>query len=234
MTHIETIKYMKSALDNALNSFEVPITAGIAEALTAANKAIAQAEQLEPVSKDPVATDSAKKDAVFEASIQFIKTLTGMEPPPIEIAPTEVFAPFREFTEKVCKVFAAPPNVEQEQPVSQVPVGKVLLHEGDVNAKGYLYNPLPEGTDIYTHPVRTKDLTDFGCVPNSNGTTNQRGELLSALEALLEDYIHRVQDAWIEAGGSDISREEVLTNCEPARNAAAAIANMTGATDELP
>lgn len=107
MTHIETIKYMKSALDNALNSFEVPMTAGIAEALTAANKAIAQAEQREPVSKEPVATDSAKKDAVFEASIQFIKTLTGMEPPPIEIATTEVFAPFREFTEKVCKVFAA-------------------------------------------------------------------------------------------------------------------------------
>lgn len=113
----------------------------------------------QPVSKEPVATDSAKKDAVFEASIQFIKTLTGMEPPPIDIAPIEVFAPFREFTEKVCKVFAAPPNVEQEQPVSQVPVGKVLLHEGDVNAKGYLYNPLPEGTDLYAAPVRTKDLT---------------------------------------------------------------------------
>jgi len=47
-----------------------------------------------------------------------------------------------------------------EQPVSQVPVGKVLLHEGDVNAKGYLYNPLPEGTDLYAAPVQQVDLTD--------------------------------------------------------------------------
>lgn len=91
------------------------------------------------------------------------------------------------------------------------------------------------GHKLYAAPVRTKDLTDFGCVPNSNGTTNQRGELLSALEALLEDYIHRVKDAWIEAGGSDISREEVLADCESARNAAIIIGGMRGvSTDELP
>ncbi len=83
-------------------------------------------------------------------------------------------------------------------------------------------------------PVQQVDLTGFSCVSHSNGAIDQNGELLSALEVLLEDYISRVQDAWIEAGGGDISREEVLTNCEPARNAAAAIANMTGATDELP
>lgn len=46
-----------------------------------------------------------QKDAVFDASIEFIKTLTGMEPPPIEIAPPEVLKPFREFTEKVCSIF---------------------------------------------------------------------------------------------------------------------------------
>lgn len=166
MTHIETIKYMKSALDNALNSFEVPMTAGIAEALTAANKAIAQAEQLEPVSKDPVATDSAKKDAVFEASIQFIKTLTGMEPPPIEIAPPEVFAPFREFTEKVCKVFAAPPNVEQE-PVAWM----VTMENQDGTRKTFplsgRYKDVRDTCDfgdpipLYAAPVRTKDLTPY-------------------------------------------------------------------------
>lgn len=41
------------------------------------------------------------KDAVFQASIDFIGTLTGMKPPPIEVAPPEVFAPFNKFTEEV-------------------------------------------------------------------------------------------------------------------------------------
>lgn len=50
---------------------------------------------------------SEKKDAVFQASIDFIKLLTGMDPPPIEIAPPEVFAPFKEFTERVCVIFEA-------------------------------------------------------------------------------------------------------------------------------
>jgi hypothetical protein len=54
---------------------------------------------------------ATQKDAVFDASIEFIKTLTGMEPPPIEIAPPEVLQPFREFTEKVCFIFHdAPPQ----------------------------------------------------------------------------------------------------------------------------
>jgi hypothetical protein len=54
---------------------------------------------------------ATQKDAVFDASIEFIKTLTGMEPPPIEIAPPEVLQPFREFTEKVCSIFNnAPPQ----------------------------------------------------------------------------------------------------------------------------
>lgn len=52
------------------------------------------------------------------------------------------------------------PLYASPQPMNQEPVGKVLLHEGDVNAKGYLYNPLPEGTDLYAAPVRTKDLAD--------------------------------------------------------------------------
>ena len=48
---------------------------------------------------------AAQKDEVFSASIEFIKTLTGMEPPPIEVAPPEVFQPFKDFTEKVCAIF---------------------------------------------------------------------------------------------------------------------------------
>ena len=54
--------------------------------------------------------EATQKDAVFDASIEFIKTLTGMEPPPIEIAPPEVLKPFREFTEKVCSIFHDAPS----------------------------------------------------------------------------------------------------------------------------
>ena len=52
---------------------------------------------------------AARKDAVFEASIDFIGTLTGMRPPPIETAPPEIFKPFRDFTEKVCSIFSGAP-----------------------------------------------------------------------------------------------------------------------------
>lgn len=55
--------------------------------------------------KKPV-PGAAKKDAVFQASIEFIGTLTGMKPPPIEVAPPETFEPFRAFTERVCEIFA--------------------------------------------------------------------------------------------------------------------------------
>jgi hypothetical protein len=48
---------------------------------------------------------AVRKDAVFDASIEFIGTLTGMRPPPIEVAPPEVFKPFRDFAEKVCQIF---------------------------------------------------------------------------------------------------------------------------------
>ena len=56
----------------------------------------------------------AQKDAVFAASIEFIETLTGMTPPPIEIAPPEVFKTFRDFTEKVCSIFATPPAAQRQ------------------------------------------------------------------------------------------------------------------------
>ena len=46
-----------------------------------------------------------QKDAVFHASIDFIAKLTGLKAPPIEVAPPEVFAPFREFSERVCAIF---------------------------------------------------------------------------------------------------------------------------------
>jgi len=49
-----------------------------------------------------------QKDAVLQASIDFISTLTGMTPPPIEVAPPEVFAPFKAFADRVCAIFSQP------------------------------------------------------------------------------------------------------------------------------
>jgi hypothetical protein len=42
-----------------------------------------------------------RKDALLDAAIEFIGTLTGMKPPPIETAPPETFAPFRAFVEQI-------------------------------------------------------------------------------------------------------------------------------------
>ena len=56
--------------------------------------------------QEPVARTAAERDELFQAAIDFIRTLTGMEPPPIEVAPPEVFAPFREFVDKVQAITA--------------------------------------------------------------------------------------------------------------------------------
>jgi hypothetical protein len=59
---------------------------------------------------------ASQKDAVFDASIEFIETLSGMKSPPIETAPPEVFEPFRVFTEKVCSIFSKNNLVTQPVP----------------------------------------------------------------------------------------------------------------------
>jgi hypothetical protein len=50
---------------------------------------------------EPVAQLAAERDELFQAAIDFIRTLTGMEPPPIEVAPPEVFAPFHAFVNTI-------------------------------------------------------------------------------------------------------------------------------------
>lgn len=47
-----------------------------------------------------------ERDALLQAAIDFIGTLTGMTPPPIEVAPPEVFAPFRAFVDRVQAITA--------------------------------------------------------------------------------------------------------------------------------
>ncbi|SFE09416.1 hypothetical protein [Paracidovorax konjaci] len=51
---------------------------------------------------------AAQRDALLQVAIDFIGTLTGMTPPPIETAPPEVFAPFHSFVDRVQAIVAVP------------------------------------------------------------------------------------------------------------------------------
>ena len=66
--------------------------------------------------KAPAApTHAAQRDELLQAAIDFIGTLTGMTPPPIEVAPPEVFAPFYEFVDRVQAITGAAPPAPTEQ-----------------------------------------------------------------------------------------------------------------------
>lgn len=83
---------------------------------------------------------AARKDAVFEALIDFIGTLTGMRPPPIETAPPEIFKPFRDFTEKVCSIFSgAPPT---SKPLTDEQIAEVLIDETNGRSTGIGFKTL--------------------------------------------------------------------------------------------
>ena len=93
---------------------------------------------------------SAKKDAVFAASIEFIGTLTDMKPPPIESAPPEVFKPFRDFTDKVCAIFAdQQPEVQQEAVPTvylyRQPDGSTQVMAPNINDPALVIDILEEG-----------------------------------------------------------------------------------------
>jgi hypothetical protein len=150
--HIAEIKRLKAAQP------AVPLTdEAIERALKAAcmhstpksrkdmRRAIEAAAQ--PAVREPV---SAKKDAVFAASIEFIGTLTDMKPPPIESAPPEVFKPFRDFTDKVCAIFAdQQPEVQQEAVPTvylyRQPDGSTQVMAPNINDPALVIDILEEG-----------------------------------------------------------------------------------------
>ena len=53
---------------------------------------------------EPLARQSAERDALLQAAIDLVGTITGMTPPPIEVAHPEVFAPFRAFVDRVQEI----------------------------------------------------------------------------------------------------------------------------------
>ena len=102
----------------------------------------------QPAVQEPAA--AAKKDAVFAASIEFIGTLTGMQPPPIEVAPPEILKPFRDFTEKVCQIFAAQQPAMQQGAVPTVylyrqPDGNTQVMAPNINDPALVIDILEEG-----------------------------------------------------------------------------------------
>lgn len=61
----------------------------------------------------------------------------------------------------------------------------------------------------------------------ANEVVLQRDALVAAIKPLLEDYIEWVKSEKMESGCGEISRETIMAEFEPARNAAAAIAAAT-------
>ena len=77
------------------------------EDLLAAAEAITEDEHAElGQSQQPltVGERAVERDEMLQVALNFIETLTGMQPPPIEIAPPEVFAPFRDFVDRIQSV----------------------------------------------------------------------------------------------------------------------------------
>jgi hypothetical protein len=137
---IEAMKQALEALENHNGNYKLSKAecAEVNKVCDNLRQAIAEAEKQEQ--GEPV---ESKKDAVFEASIEFIKTLTGMEPPPIEVAPLEVFQPFKDFTEKVCTIFAASPHPAQSK---REPLTDEQIH---IRYKAMRDNAPPRYIEIY-------------------------------------------------------------------------------------
>ena len=59
------------------------------------------------------APPASQRDELLQVALDFISTLTGMTPPPIEVAPPEVFAPFYSFVDRV-QAITSQPNASKE------------------------------------------------------------------------------------------------------------------------
>lgn len=69
---------------------------------------------------------AAERDQLLAAAITFISTLTGMKPPPIEVAPQEVFAPFHEFVDQVQEIVRQSGGAPAAPAASSEPIAPVI------------------------------------------------------------------------------------------------------------
>ena len=94
---------------------------------------------------EPVASLAAQRDALLQVALDFIGTLTGMSPPPIEIAPPEVFAPFYAFVDRVQAITSPAPAPNALDALTQAARDVLDERQRQIDAKGYE----PEADDAY-------------------------------------------------------------------------------------
>lgn len=127
-----------------------------------------------------------QKDAVFQASLDFIGTLTGLKPPPIEVAPPEVFAPFREFAERVCAIFE-PGATAAPTPAGAAPTGELTDKEitDILLSHGYTIKPGETGLRRYVIDGARALLTADAAMPAR--LTTERDAVMAEHDALSKD-----------------------------------------------
>lgn len=95
---------------------------------------------------------AAERDALLQAAIDFIGTLTGMAPPSIEVAPPEVFAPFRSFVDRVQAITSEHAAAAPAQQPAKPDFWTVCaMHEGGAEL-GWV--PLPGYSNATEHGVK--------------------------------------------------------------------------------
>lgn len=121
---------------------------------------------------EPVAQLAAERDELFQAAIDFIRTLTGMEPPPIEVAPPEVFAPFHAFVNTVQAIINKRNSSPRE---GMVMVPKEPTHHM-LNAAASAYKDARQSLGAYNAPWAAYRAMLEVAAPPTNPAGSGKGE----------------------------------------------------------
>lgn len=121
---------------------------------------------------EPVAQLAAERDELFQAAIDFIRTLTGMEPPPIEVAPPDVFAPFHAFVNTVQAIT----NKRNSHPrEGMVMVPKEPTHHM-LNAAASAYEDARQSLGAYNAPWAAYRAMLEVAAPPTSSAGSRKGE----------------------------------------------------------
>lgn len=120
----------------------------------------------------PVAQLAAERDELFQAAIDFIRTLTGMEPPPIEVAPPEVFAPFHAFVNTIQAITNKRNSPPRE---GMVMVPKEPTHHM-LNAAASAYKDARQSLGAYNAPWAAYRAMLEVAAPLTSSADSRKGE----------------------------------------------------------
>jgi hypothetical protein len=121
---------------------------------------------------EPVAQLAAERDELFQAAIDFIRTLTGMEPPPIEVAPPEVFAPFHAFVNTIQAITNKRNSPPRE---GMVMVPKEPTHHM-LNAAASAYEDARQSLGAYNAPWAAYRAMLEVAAPPTSSADSRKGE----------------------------------------------------------